>query len=145
MSDPLAVSDAAEAVARDHRRVDAEVARLRSANDLARLVTVLEELDRVLVAHFAHEESPGGIYEVMGVANPELRTPLGDLVAEHYTLLTDIRTLAGRGREILQLHHVELLAEARALADRLAAHESREDAIAAAEDGLPTRGQERRG
>ena len=133
MSNPLTVANAAQALASDHRRVDALVARLRSTSELGALVAVLEELGDVLVAHFAHEESPGGIYEVMGVANPALRTPLGDLLGEHYTLLTDLRSLARRGREILERSHVDLHAEARALADRLVAHETKEDAIADAE------------
>jgi hypothetical protein len=130
MSYSPTLSKAAQALAGDHTRVDELVARLRSASELATLVAVLEELDKVIVAHFAHEESPGGIYEVMGVASPTVRTPLGDLVGEHYTLLTDIRSLARRGREILERSHVDLHAEARALADRLAAHETKEDAIA---------------
>jgi hypothetical protein len=133
MSYSPTLAKAAQELAIDHRRVDELVARLRSSGDLGALVAVLEELDEVLVAHFAHEESPGGIYEVMGVANPALRTPLGDLVGEHYTLLTDIRSLARRGREILEGSHVDLHAEARALADRLMAHEVKEDAIADAE------------
>ena len=133
MSYSPTLAKAAQELAIDHRRVDGLVARLRSSGDLGALVSVLEELDEVLVAHFAHEESPGGIYEVMGVANPALRTPLGDLVGEHYTLLTDIRSLARRGREILEGSHVDLHAEARALADRLMAHEVKEDAIADAE------------
>jgi hypothetical protein len=130
MSDSPTLAQAAQELALDHRRVDELVARLRSTSDLGDLVAVLEELGDVLVAHFAHEESPGGIYEVMGVANPAVRTPLGDLLGEHYTLLTDIRSLARRGREILECNHVDLHAEARSLADRLVAHETKEDSIA---------------
>lgn len=131
MTDPASFSREAQALFEDHRRVDELVARLRSVKDLASLVDALDQLDEVLVTHFAHEESPGGIYELMGVASPELRTPLGDLVGEHYSLLTDIRSLATRGREILERSHVDLHAEARGLADRLQAHEAREDVMAA--------------
>ncbi len=120
----------AQVMSEDHRRVDELVAQLRSATDLASLVKALEQLGEVLVTHFAHEESPGGIYEVMGVASPELRTPLGDLVGEHYSLLIDIRSLATRGREILERSHVDLYSEARSLADRLQAHEGKEDVMA---------------
>jgi hypothetical protein len=67
----------------------------------------------------------------MGVASPELRAPLGDLVGEHYGLLADIRSLAVRGREILERSRIDLHAAARELADRLASHEAREDALAA--------------
>jgi hypothetical protein len=59
-----------------------------------------------------------------------MHTPLGDLVSEHYVLLSDIRSLASRGREILERTHVDLHAEARDLADRLAVHEAKEDDIA---------------
>jgi hypothetical protein len=120
----------AQVLFEDHRRVEELVARLRAVTDLASLVNVLEQLGDVLVTHFAHEENPGGIYEVMGVASPELRTPLGDLVGEHYSLLTDIRSLAARGREILERSHIDLYAEARSLADRLHAHEGKEDVMA---------------
>ncbi len=130
MSYSPTLAEAAQALATDHGRVDELVGRLRSASELAALVTVLEELGEVLVAHFAHEDSPGGIYEVMGVASPALRTPLGDLVGEHYTLLTEIRSLAARGREILQQSHEDLHAQAHDLADRLAAHEAKEDGMA---------------
>jgi hypothetical protein len=133
MSDSATLAKAARQLAGDHKRVDELVARLRSASELGTLVAVLEELGDALIAHFAHEESPGGIYEVMGVANPALRTPLGDLLGDHYTLLSDIRSLARRGREVLERSHVDLHAEARALADRLVAHETKEDAMAEAE------------
>jgi hypothetical protein len=117
-------------MSRDHLRVDELVARLRSASELTSLVAVLEELSETLVAHFAHEENPGGIYEVMGVANPDVRAPLGDLLGEHYGLLADLRSLAIRGREILERTH-DNIHEAHQLADRLAAHETKENALAA--------------
>ncbi len=131
MTDSPSFAREAQLLSEDHRRVDDLVVRLRSVTDLASLVNVLDQLGEVLVTHFAHEESPGGIYEVMGIASPEVRTPLGDLVGEHYGLLTDIRSLAARGREILERSHVDLYAEAGRLADRLQAHEGKEDAIAA--------------
>jgi hypothetical protein len=127
---PSFAREAAQTLSEDHRRVDELVARLRSVTDLPSLVDALEKLGEVLVTHFAHEESPGGIYEVMGVARPELRTPLGDLVGEHYSLLSDIRSLAARGREILERSHVDLCSEARRLADRLQVHEAKEDGMA---------------
>ena len=131
MSDAATLSSAARALSLDHQRVDELVARLRSADELASLVAVLEELGDALVVHFAHEEDPGGIYETMGVASPGLRAPLGDLVNEHYALLADIRALGARGREILERSHLDIRAAARELADRLAAHEAREDVMAA--------------
>ncbi len=130
MTDSPTYPREAQLLFEDHRRVDELVTRLRSVTDLASLVDALDQLGETLVTHFAHEESPGGIYEVMGVASPELRTPLGDLVSEHYSLLTDMRSLATRAREILERSHVDLYSEARSLADRLQAHEGKEDAMA---------------
>jgi hypothetical protein len=122
-------SEAARALAQDHHRVDELIGWLRSAPDLPSLVSALEALSSVLVAHFAHEESPGGIYEVMGLTSPELRTPAGDLLDEHYAILNDLRILAAKGRERLARGHLDFEAQARALADRIATHESKEDAL----------------
>ena len=130
MSDTIAsVPKAAGALTEDHRRVDGLVARLRSVREPSALVAALEALDKVLVAHFVHEESPGGIYDVLGVPVPEYRAPLGDLVDEHYQILTELRGLVARGMELLQGLQ-QLQVEARTLADRLAAHETREDQMA---------------
>lgn len=113
----------------DHRRLEELLERLRTARDLPLLVSTLKELNSALVAHFAREEHPGGLYDVLGVCAPQHRAPLRELVDEHYRILGTVRELVQRTRE-LEERFIREREEVLHLADRLREHETREHALA---------------
>jgi hemerythrin len=125
-----ALSPTWEALREDHLRVHRLSERLKSSDDLPAMVSVLEELNAALVTHFAHEEEPEGLYDVVSVHAPQYKTPLGNLVNEHYRILAEVRELSQKARELLERSHEDLRGEAQRLADLLMDHESREDEIA---------------
>jgi hypothetical protein len=110
--------------------VEVLLQQLRSAVDPLSLVSILDELDKTLVAHFAHEENPGGLYEVLGLRQEKYRTPAGNLLEEHYDILAGLRDLAARARERMRRAEPDLQEAAARLADRLQGRETREDRLA---------------
>jgi hypothetical protein len=133
------VTDAHGALVEDHRRLHGLVKRLREAQEPAELAAVLSELHEALTRHFREEESPGGLYDALGVCVPEFREQLGEMVDDHYRIAAGIRDLRDRVQGPLGGVPDELIGEARRLADHLVWHERREhelvDAAAAAAKG----------
>lgn len=125
-----AFSKAHRAVVEDHLRLETLLGQICDTQDLASLVALLQSLDTMLVAHFAHEEQPGGIYDLMKAASPEYGTPAGDLLNEHYDLRAATRELADRGRRLLEASHHDVREDARRLVEQVVQHEAREDELA---------------
>ena len=123
------VAHAHEELREDHRRLHALVDRLRAAEDLDALATVLEELHAALTAHFNAEEKPGGLYDAFGVCAPEFRGQLSGLVDDHYRITAVLRDMRDRARQALGSPHDSLLGEAVRLAQFLGEHEKREQAM----------------
>ena len=109
----------------DHGQLHALLARLREAPDRSSLAELLRELPKRLSEHFRREEQPGGLYDAMGVCLPEARGTVGQLVDDHFRLVSIARTLA---EEALSPHvTTEALREQLVrVADYLADHERRE-------------------
>ena len=131
MPDPVSPSlaQAQDDLRDDHLRLERLAERLRSASDLPELVSAIEELAQALSAHFAHEERPGGLYDALGLCAPEHRDRVRALVDEHLRLLAGARSLAMRGRALLERSR-ELQHEATDFAATLRGHEVREHALA---------------
>jgi hypothetical protein len=123
------IAHAHEELREDHRRIHALVDRLRAAEDLGALATVLEELHTALTAHFNAEEKPGGLYDAFGVCAPEFRGQLSGLVDDHFRIASALRDMRDRARHDLGSPHDSLLGEAVRLAQFLAEHEKREHAM----------------
>ncbi|GAB4222489.1 MAG: hypothetical protein Kow0062_20120 [Acidobacteriota bacterium] len=92
------------------------------------IVPLLESLHGTLARHFAHEEYPEGLYDRMGACTADHRDELRELVDEHFRLLSMLRGMIERAR----LGERERLAdEARAFAEQLRDHETKEHALGA--------------
>ena len=88
-------------LADEHREIMGLVDSIRAERQVGALPRMLEELHRLLIDHFAHEQFPGGLYERMGArasANEEL---LKELVREHCTILSDVRGLLERSQLVI--------------------------------------------
>ena len=109
----------------DHERLHALLARLRATPDRAALAALLGELAHRLAEHFRREEQPGGLYDAMGVSIPEARGEVGQLVDDHFRLISIARNLA---EEALSpsVATTTLQQQAMRVADYLLDHEQRE-------------------
>jgi malate synthase len=123
------IAHAQEELREDHRRLHVLVDRLRAAEDLDALATVLGELHTALTGHFNAEEKPGGLYDALGVCAPEFRDQLSELVDDHYRIASALRDMRDRARQDLGSPHDSLLGEAARLAQFLGEHEKREHAM----------------
>lgn len=129
------LAQAQDDLCEDHQRMERLAERLRSASDLADLVSGLEELAQALSAHFAHEERPDGLYDTLGLCAPQHRERVRTLSADHERMQGALRSLAVRGRSLLERSR-ELRQEASDFAGTLRAHELRELALAREALGL---------
>jgi hypothetical protein len=128
-------TEAREALVADHRRLHELVRRLREADDLPALSRALDELHESLTRHFREEESPGGLYDALGVCAPEFRERLAGMVDDHFRLAAAVRDLQDRLREALRAWPAGFRAEAGLLADQLAEHERSEHELVDAAAG----------
>jgi hypothetical protein len=89
-----AVARAREQLRDDHERLHALLARLRAEPGRTGLSVVLRELHDRLIEHFRREEAPEGLYDAIGVCLPESRGRVGQLVDDHFRLVSITRNLA---------------------------------------------------
>jgi len=116
-------------LAAEHREIMGLVTRLEAGCSARDLPGLLKTLHDSLVDHFAHEQFPGGLYEAMGLCAPAHHEDLKVLVREHCSLLSSARALVERSRAVAPRDWPALLAEVRALAAALHAHEHREHGL----------------
>jgi hemerythrin len=122
------VERARDELREEHRQLHVLLARLRQAPDRTALAALLGELPHRLEEHFRHEEQPGGLYEAMGVSIPEARGQVGQLVDDHFRLVSITRNLA---QEALApgVETASLQQQALSVANYLADHEQREQQL----------------
>ena len=126
MADELpSITRARDELREDHEQLHALLARLRATPDRAALAALLGELPHRLAEHFRREEQPGGLYDAMGVRIPDARGQVGQLVDDHFRLVSIARDLA---QEALTpgVATAALQQQALRLANYLADHEQRE-------------------
>ena len=126
MADELpSVTRARDELQEEHAELHVLLARLRTTLDRAALAALLRELPQRLAEHFQREEQPGGLYDAMGVRIPEARGQVGQLVDDHFRLVTIARNLA---EEALSpgVPTATLQQQAMRVASYLADHEERE-------------------
>ena len=124
-----AVRQAAQELREEHAQIMALVKTIEEGKDVAAISGQLETLHEVLLKHFAHEEYPKGLYDVMGACTAEHRDELRVLVDQHFSILSNLRGLVERSRGDAAPETV--LTEARALAESLREHETLEHKLAA--------------
>jgi hemerythrin HHE cation binding domain-containing protein len=113
----------------EHQRLGRLVERVTEAADIDELSAALEETSQVLAAHFSHEERPDGLYDALGLCAPQHRERIRALVDDHYRMAATVRSLALRGRSLLDRTR-ELQRDAAEFVEVLRDHERREHALA---------------
>ena len=126
MSEELpSIARARDEMREDHEQLHALLARLRATPDRAALAALLGELAHRLAEHFRREEQPGGLYDAMGVSIPEARGEVGQLVDDHFRLVSIARNLAEEALSA-SVATTTLQQQAMRVADYLLDHEQRE-------------------
>ncbi len=106
------------------------VGRIRNHHGLSGLAPLLEQLHKMLITHFSHEQFPGGLYECMGAYGSRHHPELKVLIEDHCTILSSVRGLLEQTRVAEQQHEAALLDAVAEVLSRLDDHEQREHALA---------------
>ena len=118
-----------ETIEKDHHAIKEIQERLEATTDLHILLPILEELRLSLVAHFAREEAPEGMHEIIADMAPNTVASLQNILGEHQDFLDRLDSLIERGRACLTGPLAEILHDASALSESLHDHEARETAL----------------
>ena len=117
-------SQARDQILRSHRELAAVLGDLAGEGRADRLADNLAHLHEVLGRHFALEEQDQGLYAILRVrARGEDRAAIDALLAEHATMMADLRVLLAQARA---RPSPLIVARTQALCDRLRDHERRE-------------------
>lgn len=108
-----------------HRKVRTLAGQVRDAGTREVLVQLLPELLTTLEAHFAAEEAPEGLYEMIRTSAPERQNAIQDLAEEHRRLLETVRTLIAEG----QGTGSDIVERAQRVCDAIGEHEAAENAL----------------
>lgn len=127
------------ALAEEHRAIILLLERLGHIHHPIDLAAPIEELHRVLVAHFAHEQFPGGLYESMGAFGSEHHERVRELVGQHCQILAHVGRLVERARAAKDAQG--LMRDVRQLIALIRGHEQKEHELA---NVLLLRGQAKR-
>jgi hypothetical protein len=122
------LNPSADAIRVEHQRIDDQLESLVAARDLRSLAGVLDRLFSSLSAHFLHEESPRGIFELLSEALPSGQVRVQRLVEEHDRMLVLARGLAARARALADRER-DIYEEAIRFIERLHEHETQEDLL----------------
>lgn len=113
----------------DHRKIREITERLAQVPSLLELLRRLQELRSLMAPHFRDEEAPGGFFEIVSTQASRHLGAVRQLEQEHAALLREIDSVAERARACLMGPVAEILKQAKELARRLNAHESRENEL----------------
>jgi hypothetical protein len=128
MSVPSILTRARDELREDHEQLHTLLARLRATPGRTALATLLRELPQLLSEHFRREEQPGGLYDAMGVSIPEARGEVGQLIDDHFRLVSIARNLAEEALSA-SVATSTLQQQAMGVANYLADHEQREQLL----------------
>lgn len=125
------LEQAEAALHEDHQGLHGLFAELEagSTTDRAQVEAMLDRLHQRLKAHFDREQFPGGFYDRLGLVNHTFAQRVGDLVDEHYRLLSRVKSLQqgaqARGEELPVLND-----DIRQVVAQLRRHEAEEHRLA---------------
>jgi len=123
--DPEAMAaDSRRVIDDEHRQLRKLLATIDETADAVAMVPLLRELQALLVEHFEHEDSEGGLPIMVAGRAPHLMPALDGLKHEHEVFLTDVTVLIDQARRANDVNAVRTAF--RDLRDRLHDHESRE-------------------
>ncbi len=115
-----------ETIEHDHHAIKEILERLEATMDPHLLLPILEELRMSLVEHFAREEAPEGLHELISTMSPNTVASLQNVLGEHEDFLVRLDSLIERTRKVVRGPLAEILRDAMALSESLHDHEARE-------------------
>jgi len=115
----------------EHARLRPILASIESAQGLEALVPLLKELHQALMRHFAGEQFPDGLFDVIEQVNPEHANSLRELEGEHSFFMHKVRDLIFHARTPGENNPEELLNGAQELVRKFRVHEERENTVVA--------------
>jgi hemerythrin len=122
-------SDSRERIDAEHRHLNELLGELLAARDPERIERLLVALRSLLIGHFATEEAPDGLHEIVA-QNAAHRLPnVQQLFAEHRDLVHRLDALRVEAAALRDGAFRRLLDEIAGLAAALRAHEAVEDEI----------------
>lgn len=98
MNEKLRLESIQHELASEHRSLMTMVDQLEQHRSLVGLVPLLERLHKDLTNHFAREQFPGGLYEIMGAHGTGHHDELRVLIREHCDILSAVSGLLERAR-----------------------------------------------
>jgi hypothetical protein len=113
-------------IAEEHAMLRRFLGELVDAPDVLTLPAKLDELLKILQAHFEREEAPDGFTKVVEDAAPHQIAKLELIVQEHRTLLAQVEALRWQAQACLDGPVAEILNRVQAFARALREHEHRE-------------------
>jgi len=125
------VHAAKRAIDQDHAKLHEIIHRIKKSKDMPALASTLHELNDTLVDHFAREEHPQGLFAILGTRSPKEREAFAEILAEHESILVNVRELLDQARAT-KGEHAGLAAQAAMLGSILGDHEKREAQVTAA-------------
>jgi hypothetical protein len=111
----------------EHRRLHQLMLAVTQETDLATLGTLLADLEALLVEHFASEEGPQGMHEIVSAGAAHRLPDLQRLFGEHRAILLQLAELRGEIAGLLAGPIRRVHQEVVALAETLRQHEAVED------------------
>ena len=115
-----------ESIERDHGAIKAILEGLETTTDLHRLLPLCEQLRAALEQHFAREEEPEGLHELIASLAPNTVASLQNVLGEHQGFLERLDRLIASARACLEGPLAEILRDTAALSRNLRDHEARE-------------------
>lgn len=116
-------------IEQEHRAIKETLGQVECVTDLKVLIPMLNELRARLELHFAREEGPAGLHQVVGDSAPHLLTYVQRLFDDHQRLLTAIDGVTERARQCADGPLAAILRDVAAFSEVLRLHETRETAL----------------
>jgi hypothetical protein len=115
---------------KEHERVMSLLARLRENVDAAKLLSLLDELRSLLIAHFSREQRPQGFYDTLGELAGSRRDELQALIVEHGSIISHLDETLEHAKDLPVVDGTDLLARVSKLLETLHDHEEKEHLFA---------------
>jgi hemerythrin-like domain-containing protein len=111
----------------EHRQIHAIARQIQDAGDRNTVLPLLPELLARLERHFAGEEAPDGLFDMIRTTAPERQNSVKELEIQHRDLLTALRELIERWQPEGSEADRETVVLAHRIADDLRNHEATEN------------------
>ncbi len=113
----------------DHDAIKEVLGRMQTITDPQVLLPVLNELRGALSEHFAREEEPEGMHEIVASMAPNSVASLQNILAEHEVFTQRLDRLIEETRACVEGPQAGILRETAELTESLHDHEERETAL----------------